>query len=106
MRMNICTGTDTSTLRVIAKRDDIGTLIGAGEVAPMVVECRLGADIDGNIRWLYRSGETSGAWIEMHNGGDGELLEWNELRRELREVFPMHEVVWWERDGEYAWDDC
>lgn len=77
--------------------------IGAGEVPPFCVECRMGADIFGELRWLWRASETGDAWIEADADAS---VGWTELRAQLLEVFPLHVAVWFEESGEFAWMDA
>jgi hypothetical protein len=77
--------------------------IGAGEVPPFCVECRVGADADGELRWLYRCPESGGIWLEhICTGG----VEFERVKKQLAEVLPLHVAVWWERDNEFSWSDC
>jgi hypothetical protein len=91
--------------RIIAQsvRLSIGTLIGVPDCGVCAIELRLGADIDGNIRWLYRADFTDGAWLEHGCGGN---VEFESMKRVLREEVPLHVAVWYESDDAYQWMDC
>lgn len=81
----------------------IGTLIGVTDIGPLTVEVRVGATIDGDACWLYRMDDGGGGWIEapLSTG-----MEFECIRRLLAEAMPLHVVVWWERDGEWDWQDA
>jgi hypothetical protein len=82
---------------------DTGRLIGPCEVPPLVVEVRLGADITGEIVWLYRADITDGAWRDHGYLGTRSFAD---VKEQLARVLPEHVCVWYEREGEFSWSDC
>jgi hypothetical protein len=84
-------------------RVSVGTLIGVPDVPPCVMECRMGADTEGELRWMVRADVTDGAWV-VH--GCSGKAGWRELKEILRDEFPLHVAVWYEGDDAYQWMDC
>lgn len=98
----------------------VGVDAGAGAGAlitpampPCTVEVRLGASADGGvcggadaICWLWRTEESAGAWMECGLNAHGELQSFQELKDYLSATFPLHVVVWAERDRGEMWEDA
>jgi len=78
----------------------LGDLIGAGEVAPCVVEVRMAPPGYG---WLCRSQESGGQWISVP---DSTWCSFEDVKLRLSASWPMHLCVWFESDEAFSWFDA